>query len=584
MGGAGTTPQRSAWHLLGVALLSGVASAPPVFAQTGPESPTELAQNAPENPAAPGIPGTGPLANPFPATLTAPEAPNFQYESNLEGAIGALPSIGWTFTPRISAFEEYNDNIFETQNDRRYDFISLLAPGITITGDTPRLTARLNYNPIFRIYARTSSQDSVGQQAYGVAAATIIPDRFYVNARVFADEVPTNGGYGTVNFGVPTIGTTGFGTFGGSAGGTLSRSNLTQTESAGITPYVVGRFGDVGTWTTGINLTQTYSSSSRGPTLNSPAGPALNSETAEGIAQYQSGPALGRFVDIATIDGAVSSGNGVQSNATQAIADNRLGYAFSRAILVYGDFGVETLNYPNAAPPVNITDGVWGVGTTLRPNPDSQVTMEYGHFSGVTSFRALARYAVTARTVLTATYTAGITSDLQQIESQLDNTTVNPQGNPVYLNTGAPVSILNYATGINNGVNKNQTLTFTALTLLDRDTIWIGFERVVQSPVASAPGVAANVPQTSLSVSASERHEISDRLSVTGSVQGGTQTLQTFPTSQTEQFYGATVSLQYLFSDKLTGYAMYSYFNRQSDVPGVPFYNNIALVGVTRTF
>ena len=585
MGEAGTTPERGAWRLPAAALLSCLVAAPAGLAQDAPEGTSKLAQNAPPNPAATGIPGGAPLTNPFPATLGAPEAPNFQYQTNLEPAIGALPSVGWTFVPRISAYEEYNDNIFESQNDRRYDFITLLAPGFALTGDTPRVTLRLNYNPIFRYYARTHSQDSVGQQAFGVASATVIPDEFYVDAHVFADEVPTNGGFGTLNFGVPSVGSTGLGTFGGGAGATLSRNNLTQTESAGIFPYLVHRFGDAGTGRAGIDLTQTYTSSSNNSaTLNGPAGPSQHSETGEAIAQFQTGEDLGRFVDIATIDAAVSSGNGVDSNATRAIADNRLGYAFSQAILVYGDLGVETLQYPNAAPPVYITDGVWGIGTALRPNVDSQITMEYGHFSGTTSFRALARYSVTPRTVLTASYTAGVISDLQGIQTQLASISVNQQGNPINLNTGAPASIINYINGVNNGVNNTRTLTFTALTLLDRDTISFDLQRSVLSPLASARGVTPNVPDTTLSASASERHEISERLNVTGSIEGGTRTLQTVPTAESEQYYGGSVSLQYLFSDKLTGYAQYSYFNRQSQVAGVPFYNNIVLVGVTRTF
>ncbi len=584
MGGAGTTPQRGAWRLPGAALLGVLAATSGGRAQNAPESPTKLAQNAPQNPAAIGIPGAAPLANPFPATLGAPEAPNFQYQTNLEPAIGALPSIGWTFVPRLSVFEEYNDNIFETESHRQSDWITLIAPGIAVTGDTPRVTLRLNYNPIFRIYAHTSSQDSVGQQAVGVANVIVIPDEFYVNAHVFADQVPTNGGFGTVNFGVPAVGNTGFGTFGGGAGTTLNRSNLTQTESAGVFPYLVRRFGDAGTGRAGINLTQTYSSSSNGATLNSPAGPSLHSETGEAIAQFQTGEDLGHFVYIGTIDAAVSSGNGVDSSATRAIADNRLGYAISHAILVFGDLGVETLQFPNAAPPVYITDGVWGIGTTLRPNVDSEITMEYGHFQGTTSFRALAHYAVTPRTVVTASYSAGVLSDLQQIATQVSNLTVNPQGNPINLNTGAPASIINYINGVNNGVNTTRTLTVTALTLLDRDTISFNFERTSLSPLASARGVTPNVPNTSLAATASERHEISERMSLTASVQGGTRSLQTVPANQSEQFYSATLSLHYLFSDKLTGYATYSYFNRQSDVAGVPFYNNIVLVGLTRTF
>ncbi len=563
----------------GAALLANPFPLPPGGAPT----PTVLAQNAPESPAAVGIPGAAPLANPFPVPPEAPSAPNYQYQSNLEPAIGALPTPGFQVVPRLSAFEEFNDNILQSQTDRRYDFITLLSPGVAVTADTPKLTLRFNYNPIFRIFARTPSQDSIGQQALGVADATVVPDEFYVRARLYADDVPTNGALGGLNFGAPAIGNTGLGSFGGGAAASLSKANLTQVESSQLFPYLVYQFGDAGTGKFGINLTQTYSSRTSGTLLTSSSGPAQHFETGEAIAQFQSGEGLGQFVDIATLDASASTGTGVQANATRAVADNRLGYAISHAVLVFGDLGAESIQYPNAVPPLHITDAIWGAGTTLQPNPDSQITLEYGHFDGVTSFRAVARYAVTARSVLTASYSAGIATDLQQIATQVANITVNPQGNPINLDTGAPASVLAFATGINPSVNKTQTLTATAMTLLDRDTISLNLVRTNETPIANARGVTPAVPNTSLSVSASERHEFTERASVTATVQGGTRTLQAV-TPENEQFYGASLALKYVFSDKLYGYATYNYFDRLSNVPTVPFYENVVLVGVTRTF
>jgi uncharacterized protein (PEP-CTERM system associated) len=527
-----------------------------------------------------GFPGNGATANPFPGTLGAPEQPNFKYQSNLGPGTGVVPAPGFQIVPRISGYEEFNDNIFQSENDRRYDFITLISPGVAISGDTPRLNLKLNYNPIVRLYARTPSQDSVGQQLLAVGDAILIPDTLFLKAHAYADEVPTGGGFAGLNFGAPTLGTSGF----SGAANSLSKNNLTQTESSQLFPYVLHHFGDTGTGKFGINLTQSYASQTSGSLLNSPNGPSTHIFTGEAIAQFLSGPQFGRVIDLVTLDSASSTGSGLQNGSNRSIAENRIGYVLTRQVLVFGEFGAEHIDYPHANPPILINDGVWGVGTTLTPNTDSQVVLEYGHRDGFTSFQGLARYSVTARTVLTAKYTSGLTTDLQDIENELSQTDVNPEGNPVNLETGAPTSIVNSLQGINDNLFRNHTLVATATTLLDRDTISLSVQRENREPVATAPGQAVPaVNDTSTTGTATWRHEVSDRTLLTSSVSYGTRTLGN-GTHQDEQFFGVSAILRYQFTDKLTGSVAYHFLNRNSNVPGVSMYNNVLLVGLTRTF
>ncbi len=574
---AGNASHCRGWPAMAASLLCFLASARAGLAQTSTELPGPIGT--------PGIgplgfPGNGAAANPFPGTLGSSQPPNYKYQSNLGPGTGVVPAPGFLVVPRVSAYEEFNDNIFQTENDRRYDFITLLSPGVSVSGDTPRLNLKLNYNPIIRLYARTPSQDSVGQQALGVANAILVPDTLFLKARVFADDVPTNGGFAGLNFGAPTLGTTGF----SGAANSLSKNNLTQTVSSQLFPYVLHHFGDTGTGKFGINLTQTYASQTSGTLLNSPNGPSTHVFTGEAIAQFLSGPQFGRVINLVTLDSASSTGSGIQDGSNRSIAENRIGYVLTRKVLVFGEFGAEHINYPNANPPVLINDAVWGIGTTLTPNPDSQVIVEYGHRDGFTSFQGLARYSVTARTVLTARYTAGLTTDLQQIESELSQTDVNPEGNPVNLETGAPASIVNSLQGINNNLYRNHTLVATATTLLDRDTISLSVQRSNRQPVATAPGQAIPaVNDVSTTGTATWRHEISDRTLLTSSASYGTRTLGT-GTQQNEQFLGVSAILRYQFTDKLSGSVAYHFLDRHSNVPGVSMYNDVLLVGLTRTF
>jgi uncharacterized protein (PEP-CTERM system associated) len=564
---AGKAPHRCSWTVVAT-LLCCLTGAREGIAQTAAGDQGTL-----------GFPGNT-FGNQIPGTTGAAEAPNFRYQTNLGPGMGVVPTPGWTFVPRIAAYEEFNDNIFQTQNDRRYDFITLLSPGISVSGDTPRINLNVNYNPIFRVYARTPHQDDVGQQLLGAADAIVVPDTFFVKARAFADEVPTNGGFTGLNFGAPTVATPGFG--GGAA--ILNKHNLTQTVSSELFPYVLHRFGDTGTGKFGINLTQSYASQTSGSLLNSPTGPAQHTYTGEAIAQFVTGPEFGRVINFVTLDASKSTGSGIENQSTRALALNRIGYVLTREILVFGEFGYEHISFPNSRPPVLINDGVWGIGTTLYPNPDSEVTMVFGHHDGITSFQALARYAASARTVLTASYTSGLTTDLQNIETQLAQTGISPEGNPINLETGAPVSIVNSLTGINNNLFRQHTLVATATELLDRDTISLSVIHENQQAVGTSPGqTTPAVSNVTTSGTATWRHEFSERTLLTSSLSYGNRRLSSTP-QQNEQFFNASAILRYQFSDNLTGSMAYYFLNRHSNVAGVSMYNNIFLVGLTRTF
>lgn len=529
-----------------------------------------------------GPPEAAPLNNPFPAALPGQEQPDFRYQSNLAPETGIVPGPGTHIVPRISLGEEFTDNVFQTESDRRWDLINLISPGIAISSNTPKLKLSLNYNPIFRIYDRNSSQNSVGQELLGVANAVIVPDEFYINARTTATELPRGGGQVNFNFGVPTVPTNGFGF--GQLG--LSKNNLTQVVSSSITPYYLHRFGTFGTGKLGVRLSQSYASNTSGQLIGSPTGPATTAYTGEGVAQFTSGDDWGRFVYIATLDASKTTGTGVNNNSNRALVDNRIGYVINTQLLVFSDAGWESIhfnNLPNTTNRANVDDGIWGVGASYVPNSSSRLILEYGHREGVTAFRALARYAPTSRIVLTARYTVGLVTDLQSIENRLEQVAINPLGNPVNFDTGAPAFLVNSLNGINNTVSQNHQLTATATVLLDRDTIAFTYLRQYQVPVASTtPGPLVN--NTSNQAILTWRHEISIRTSMTSSLAYGIRTVATSPQEQNEQFFSATARLRHFFTDKLSGTALYSFQNRTSNVPGQSEYTNIVLVALTRTF
>jgi len=81
--------------------------------------------------------------------------------------LSASPSFGFqtTFTPRLTISGEYNDNIFLTENNKEYDYITSISPGITFEIFEKRYGASLSYAPSYVHYDKLSENDTWRQNA-----------------------------------------------------------------------------------------------------------------------------------------------------------------------------------------------------------------------------------------------------------------------------------------------------------------------------------------------------------------------------------------------------------------------------------
>jgi hypothetical protein len=66
-----------------------------------------------------------------------------------------------TLTPAITVFEEYNDNLFLNNANRRSDWITAIAPGFTLTGESETYKLRAGYSFTAETYAHETSQNEV---------------------------------------------------------------------------------------------------------------------------------------------------------------------------------------------------------------------------------------------------------------------------------------------------------------------------------------------------------------------------------------------------------------------------------------
>ena len=518
------------------------------------------------------------------------------------GLFAGAPSPGWTFTPRIGAQTSYNSNVFATHNDPRWDWVNYVTPGLTVTGNTDRVTARFDYAPTLAIYARSPSLNYLAQNFTGNGSITFVPDLFYMDVRGLAGVQPRNGtGFGATGAGGPGA-TTG-----------LPPNQLSEVATVGITPYLLHRFGEYGTGkigysfngsnqkpVTGFGTLPFIGSSSTSTSTLTPAqqqqlnqsglvGSGLLNQTSnqitnQEIAQFQTGEFLGRFNNLTIASANQYSGSGSTRNGYQNFLSNQLGYAVTRQITVYGSVGYENIHY-DGVPATNINGGTWQVGTTLIPNADSTITIGYGHQYGVDSLIVNGSYQVTPRFRVSVSYNTGIGNGLTQLQNNVAVSDVNQYGYLVNALTGAPLFNAAGLAGSNNNLYRTKTFTGSAQLSLDRDIVVAALyvtDQQLLGTTQAASGIAANT--TSTTGTASWTHELSSALSSIVSGSYTTQPSQSAIVPGTQTTINANLILQYQINPTLTANAQYAYYERSSPFTFLSFTQNVFLLGIIKTF
>jgi uncharacterized protein (PEP-CTERM system associated) len=534
--------------------------------------------------------------------LAEPDAQDLRHQLQL--STGFTPPLegGWIVVPRIDVQEMLTDNALQVHQPREYDLVTYVSPGIHIAGDAPRLQMDFDFAPALTMYARTSSLNALTQHLSGIALATLVPDLAYVDVRAVAGVQNIYGGIG----GLGTVGTSGLGSaqpnLTSLAGASLgsNRNNQAQTVSLGISPYLLRQFGDWGTAKLGYSLNVTKSSRMTGFFVSpfpTGGGDSQTLVTNEEVAQFTTGEFLYRTrnsFDVHLMQSETSTSNGygtgltgpsVQTgsfSSTRNYISDTVTYQVSRAIAVFVSGGYEDIEY-NQPGGLNVQDMTWEIGATLTPDPDTSLTVSYGHLDGIDSFSANGYYAITARTTLTGSYGSTVGTQLETLQSQLNLATANGNGALVNGQNGGQLFGTTNAFALQTGVFRTDTLNLGVQTLLDRDSFSVNLMLAKQT---NAGGIAsASKPTTVKTVSGQWLHllrpDVTLGTALSFSVQDGSYG---FSGSGNSTSIAATVGLQRQISDTLSVSLRYSFFNRQSADSFSSYYQNMLILGISKSF
>lgn len=538
----------------------------------------------------------GPTAS---ASLAKPDVEDLRHQIQVEGSLAVSPGSGsWVIVPRVDLFGFLTDNALQSSVSRKWDTGSVVAPGLAVTAETKRLQLRFDYSPVLSVYARTSSQNSMSHYLTANGLLTVVPELFFLDLRAIAGVQPISGGFSGINgFGVGLPQASSLDALIANSA-LLDRSNQSQVLTVGISPYVVHDFGDYGTVRVGSSLHASTQSSVSGfgtLPLTTASDDGQSQITVQQSARFVTGDILGRVQN--TTEGMLSqtpftASNGIlrrqlgSAQASQQIITNRTAYAINHAVTVFGTVGYQNFVY-NDGINQSVTGVVWDIGMTLTPNAESHITVTYGRKDGAESVAFDGKYVITPRTTISGSYSSILTTQLQNLQRELDLGALNASGVLVNNQTGAPLVIGNNGQAIQPGLFRYDVLTLTAQTRLNRDLLTLVLLSSTQRPSSSA---ATTTSTTTRTMSGSWVRELRSDVLLNTVVSYTVQEARNV--SEKNRTFVASLGINYLMSDSLTGRLRYSYFNRQSrSVNGTSatfsrpsFGQNLISIGITKTF
>jgi hypothetical protein len=535
--------------------------------------------------------------------LATPDAQDLQHQLQLVNGLAAPPGGGWTIVPRIDWQEELTDNALQVHAPRQADLVTYIAPGIGITADLPRMQLSFSFAPTVTLHARTSDLNALTEQMNGLGSITLVPDLAYVDVRALSgvqSQYGGIGGLGTVGAPAANAATaqTQIPSLAGNGQG-LNRDNEVQTTSFGISPYLLRRFGDWGIGKLGYSLGVSRSDPLSGFAASPfPAGGA-NAQTLvtnEEIAHFATGDFMQFFrdsfdVDLEQTQGSAGTGfvNGAavpsaqNTSSTRDTISNQITYQLTRGISVFAAGGHEDISYTGLGAQ-SVHDLTWSFGATLVPNPDSSLTVSYGHQNGFNSLTVNGTYAVSARTVVTAGYGSTLGTQLEYVQNQLNLATVNGSGALVNGQNGGSLFGATNSLGLQDGVFRTTTLSLGSQTSLDRDIFSVNLFLATQT----SSGASNAFTSQSKTVNVSWLHQMRPDMTVSAAISYAIQEQSAGAPSAfnpgNNTSIAASLAWQWQISGTVSTSLRYSLFERSSPVTAFDMYQNILILGIAKTF
>jgi uncharacterized protein (PEP-CTERM system associated) len=463
----------------------------------------------------------------------------------------------FTFDNSVQVQAGYIDNVQGVASSQKpQGSLELrVTPNFNVAAEGRRTQVSLNYSPTLYYYPQVDSESRIDQSLNGRSHTELVSQTAFLDLSAFAGQTSNN----NIN--------------GQNSSTVASRQDRTQIYNFSANPYLVHDFGTTGSGRLDYSIADTITQGTNNGNNNGNNSPfnafgsSGNSRTitqTEG-ASFSTGEDFGRFNHTVALRGTQYSGTGSLNDGHRNTATYDIAYAYSRFITFTGEVGYEDLFYSGVTTngvvtslPYHLEAPLGSVGIRVTPNADSSVSLSYGYVDGGTSFTLDGTYKPTARTVIYANSSSGVTTNAQQIQNYASGTQVTQNGTVIDPRTGAPVQYSN-----NNLSNSAQVyrLTSTSLTgalLLTRDTFTVTLAHTDQSSVGGGQQQSSG---SSTSGSLGWQHDLSESVSTSANVQYGVyKTNNSGGNNQSNPTLSGSATLTKVFTERLSGTANYNYY------------------------
>jgi uncharacterized protein (PEP-CTERM system associated) len=466
-------------------LIAGVTQAMPAAAQGGPETPPAAsggpAGGGPETPAVtggapavqPALPGGGPdilplapgggfgFANPLnPPTAINNAAPAAAAVAPIS-PLGLLP-LGFGVVPLqendpnapaylIRAYaaiaETLTDNVHYAHSPRDAAAYTNLAPGLSISADTPRLQAVLTGNLNTYFYVPPSNLNQVTGSLYANGFGTIVPDALFVNLNSIVTQSSTLPGFGFQNL------------------SRLPTNQQTQVYSTTVSPFLRKSFDGL----VDSELRYTFSSTNFGGNTTVVTAPLVtptalaSSTSSEGTFTAATGQDFSRTLSRLTIDASNFNSSSTNQNSQFSAFDD-LEYRIAPQVAALARVGYQNIQYQFARA-ATFVGPTWLIGGAIGTyaiggygSGPGYLALQYGRQQGVYGFTGSAQYNITPTMLLTASLVQGVSGQSQYLSNTLATSTLDPYGSIVDEYSGLPTAFYNPGLGLTNNVYRQHLL------------------------------------------------------------------------------------------------------------------------------
>jgi hypothetical protein len=361
--------------------------------------------------------------------------------------------------PFVSVGETLTDNVHDVHSPRDPAAWTNLAPGVSISADTPRLQGVLTGNLNTALYIPTSDLNQVYGSLYANGFGTIVPDALFINANALVTQSSNQPGFGFQNL------------------SQVTPNQQTQVYSANVSPFLRKSFDGL----VDSELRYTFGwTNFGGNTTVAPSPLANTSNLSSGISNEgtfiaATGQNFSRTLARLTIDASDFNSNSTNQNS-QFNAFNDLEYRITPQIAALARAGYQNIQYP-FSPAATFTGPTWLIGGAIGTyaiggygsSGPGYLALQYGRQQGVYGFTGSAQYNITPTMLFTASLVQGVSGQAQYLQNTLATSSLDPFGSIVDAYTGLPTAFYNPGLGLTNNVYRQHLLNFGLTETIQRD-------------------------------------------------------------------------------------------------------------------